>query len=388
MNKVIKILALTGIRSEYDLLYPLLKGMQASTDYDLGIIVSGAHHSPLHDFSVELIRNDGFTIVDCIENLLYSDSLLGKTKSSAVLMGALAQTLARENPDFLMVLGDREESIIGSLTATYMNIPVIHLAGGDNTYPEGGNVDEQIRHAATKLSHVHFTMMEEHSTRVKRLGEEPWRVFTVGSAGIDRLREEKHLDTTELSKAMGYDISQDYLVLIHHPLSSSIEQAADEIRICLEQCIETGLQVFVGAPNSDPGSQEILKVLQEYSVSSQVHLYRNLKRNVFVNLLRNAKCLVGNSSLGIHEAPYLCLPAINVGERQKGRIAGKNVQFVPPNPIDIRNAINKALHNEDYRKELKEDRFIYGDGYMVEKSLEIMKSLPSKKELLAKKITY
>ncbi|KQL47280.1 hypothetical protein AN963_16460 [Brevibacillus choshinensis] len=382
------ILALSGIRSEYDLLYPLLKGIDNHPDFNLGVIVSGAHLSPLHDYSVRQIEKDQFRIVDRIENLLYADSFSSKAKSSSILMQSLVQTFVREQPDLLLILGDREEAIIGSLTASYMNIPVVHLAGGDNTNPEGGNVDEQIRHATTKLSHIHLTMMEEHSERIQKLGEETWRVFTVGSAGIDRLRTEPTLSVEEIAGQLGEGVTKDYIVLIYHPLNSNVTQAVAELRICIEQCIQTGLDIFIGSPNSDPGSQDIVKVLHEYTHHPQVHLYKNLERNLFVNLLRNAKCLVGNSSLAVHEAPFLCLPSVNVGERQKGRISGKNVQFVPANEKEVWNALQKALYDHEYISELEKDQFIYGDGFMVEKSLQILSSLPPREKLLAKKITY
>lgn len=383
-----KILAITGIRSEYDLLVPLLKGIEEDGEFDLGVIVSGAHLTPLHDYSFRLIEQDGFRIVERIESLLFSDSLHGKAKSTGLLISSLAQTLARENPDYLIILGDREECIAGSLTATYMNIPVIHLAGGDNTCPEGGDFDEQIRHATTKLSHVHLTMMEEHSERIRKLGEEEWRIHTVGSGGVDRLRTEPLLTKAQLAKDLGEGVLRDYIVLIYHPLSSQIEQAALEIENSIQACIYQGMDVFVGAPNSDPGSHTVIEIINKYSSHPRVHLYKNLSREIFVNFLRNAKALVGNSSLAIHEAPYLCLPAINVGERQKGRIAGKNVQFVTADTEKLRRALMKALNDDKYREEIKEDANIYGDGYMVEKSLRIIKSLPPRERLLAKKITY
>ncbi|MFD0590675.1 UDP-N-acetylglucosamine 2-epimerase [Paenibacillus sp. GCM10027627] len=383
-----KVLALTGIRSEYDLLFPLLEALDNHPEYDLGVIVSGAHLTPLHHYSVKQIERDGFRIVEKIESLLYSNSFLGKAKSSAILMSSLAQVLARENPDFLLLLGDREEAIVGSLTASFMNIPVIHLAGGDNTASEGGNVDEQVRHASTKLSHIHLTMMEEHSERIRKLGEEEWRIHTVGSAGVDRLRKVPHLSKQELAAILKQESMEDYIILIYHPLSSNIEAAAAEMRLCIEESILTGKKLFIGMPNSDPGWQTVADVINEYTSHPLVQIYRNLERNSFVNLLRHAKCLIGNSSLAIHEGAYLSLPAINVGERQRARIAGSNVQFVSGTSDEIRNALHKALNDHEYQASIERDKFIYGDGFMVEKSLDIFKSLPGKEQLLAKKITY
>jgi len=388
MKNKIKIVALTGIRSEYDLLFPLLEALEKDDAFDLGIIVSGAHLSPLHNYSVKQIEEDGFRVVDRIENLLYSDSLSSKAKSAAILLQGLTQSLAREEPDFLIVLGDREEAIVGALSAGFMNIPVMHFAGGDNTHPSGGNIDEQIRHAVTKMSHLHFTMTEEHSQRIYKLGEEPWRVHMVGNGGVDRIRMVDHLSNEELSARVGHTVPERYAVVIYHPLNSNLISAGIEMEICIKALLEAGLHIFIGNPNSDPGYQSILKVIQAHSHNPKIHTYSNLDRVTFVNLLRKSSCLVGNSSLGIHEAPYLCLPVINVGERQRGRRAGRNVQFVNANYTEVKQAIYKAVYDEGYRKQLIEDKYLYGDGHMAQKTLEIIKRLPKKSELLAKKITY
>lgn len=383
-----KLLALTGIRSEYDLLYPLLKEIHGDNELELGVIVAGAHLSPLHNFSVKQIEEDGFSIVERIDNLLYSDRVSAKAKSASILMQTLTQTLDREKPDYLIVLGDREESIIGALTAGYMNIPVIHLAGGDHTNPIGGNIDEQVRHATTKLSHIHFTMRQEHTERILKLGEESWRVHTVGSGGIDRIRMIPNFSREELSNALGSEIKNDYAVVIHHPLNSQMEMGAQELELIFESLLEKNLSIFVGYPNSDPGFESLVKVIQKYEQQENIITYKNLNRLLFINLLRHAKVLVGNSSLGLHEAPYLCLPTINVGERQKGRLAGKNVQFIDVNQAELREALQKALTDSMYKEEIIQHRYIYGDGHMAQRCVDIIKKLPKREVILAKKLTY
>ncbi|MBW7452500.1 UDP-N-acetylglucosamine 2-epimerase [Paenibacillus sepulcri] len=385
---LIKVLALTGIRSEYDLLYPLLKELQEDSEFDLGVIVSGVHLTELHDYSVKLIERDNFRIADKIENMIYSNTASGKVKSVGILIQGLAHVLEREKPDLLLILGDREEVVAGAMAGTYMGVPVIHIAGGDNTFPEGGDVDEEIRHAATKLSHVHLTMHEEHSRRIEKLGEEPWRIHTVGNGGVDRLRMGTELTLQEMAKQFHAAVLEKYIVFIYHPLSSELDSCANDVRICFEACLATGLQVFVGAPNSDPGYQDIARVFQEYAEHPNVHMYKNLPRDEFVTLLRHAACLVGNSSLGIHEAPYLGLPVINVGQRQRGRVAGKNVQFVSAEYNAINSGLERVLHDHVYRSNIKVGDPIYGDGHMAEKAKIIIKNLPSRAQLLAKKITY
>lgn len=384
----IKVLALSGIRSEYDLFYPLLKALSEEPAFDLGVVAESAHMTPLHNYSVSQIRKDGFRIAEEIENLLYSNTESGKVKSASILLQSLAQTFRREKPDLILVIGDREDPIIGALAANYMNIPVVHIAGGDNTFPKGGDVDEQARHATTKLSHVHLTMTEEHSQRVLKLGEEPWRVFTVGSGGIDWLRMAGEMDLHEVEQVLGPSVRKDYMIVLYNALSSEVDKAVDEMRICLDVAVQTNLEVFVGRPNSDPGFADIIDLLRKYEGKPQVHSYSYLPRRIFTRLLFHAKCIVGNSSLAMHEAEFIGLPAINVGQRQWGRLAGNQVQFVHPDYEDVKMAVDRALYNEEYRKTITRGTSIYGDGNMAKRSVDILKSLPSKEKLLAKRITY
>jgi GDP/UDP-N,N'-diacetylbacillosamine 2-epimerase (hydrolysing) len=384
----VKIIALTGIRSEYDLIFPLLKELQNDSAFELGVICCGAHLTPLHNFSVKQIEEDGFTIVEKMENLLYSNSLAGKVKSAGILLTSLAETLAREKPNLLIVIGDREEPIIGAIAGNYLNIPVLHVSGGDNTFPIDGDVDEQVRHATTKLSHIHLTMAAEHSQRIIKMGEEPWRVFTVGSGGIDRLRTEQGITLDQLARLAGDSVKDPYVILIYHALSSEIMQARQELDNCIRACLDNNVHVYVGAPNSDPGFQDILNVIKTFENHPLIHPYNNLPRQAFITLLRNAKGLVGNSSLAFHEAEYIGLPAVNIGERQRGRLSGNNVQFVDGTYDSIFDAVKKALHDTSYRASLKAGSSVYGDGHMAQKSLQVIKKLPDTRTLLAKKITY
>ena len=383
-----KILALTGIRSEYDLMFPLLKELHLDSDFEVGVICCGAHLTPLHNFSVRQVEEDGFTIVERIENLLYSNSLMGKVKSAGILLTSLAETLEKEKPSLLMVIGDREEPITGAVAGNYMNIPVVHIAGGDNTFPINGDVDEQIRHATTKLSHIHLTMAADHSQRIIKMGEEPWRVHTVGSGGIDRLRMEQGITLDELAQIAGSGVKDAYVVLIYHALSSQIAQAKYEINNCIRACLANNVHIYLGAPNSDPGFQDILSEIKTFESNPRIHQYNNLPRSAFITLLRNAKCLVGNSSLAFHEAEYLGLPAVNVGERQRGRLCGNNVQFVDATYDSIFESVKKALYDVTYSNSLKTGSSVYGDGFMAQKSVQVIKQLPCTRMLLAKKITY
>ncbi|MBF0583820.1 MAG: UDP-N-acetylglucosamine 2-epimerase (hydrolyzing) [Magnetococcales bacterium] len=382
----IKLLALTGIRSEYDLLFPLLNALHADAAFELGIVVCGAHLTDLHHYSVQQIEADGLPIVERLETLLHSSSRVGKVKSSGHLLTALGQTLGREQPDLLLLLGDREEVVVGSLAGLYMGIPVVHLAGGDSLH--GGCPDEWVRHAASKMSHLHLTMAEAHAQRLLALGEEPWRVHVVGSGGVDRLRTEPPVALEKLAESLGRQIFSPYAVLLFHPLMDEhCQEGGAQVALCLEAMLRAGLHIFVGAPNSDPGYQGVADVIHAYAQRPEVTLYRHLPRSIFVALLRQARCLVGNSSMAFHEAPYLGLPAVNIGDRQRGRLGTHTIQSVPLEAEAIHQAVQRAAFDADYRATVQPGNTLYGDGYMAERSVALLKNLPDKARLLAKRMT-
>jgi GDP/UDP-N,N'-diacetylbacillosamine 2-epimerase (hydrolysing) len=308
--------------------------------------------------------------------------------SAGLLLRGLSRVLARRKPDLLVYLGDREEPLIAAAAATYMSVPGVHIAGGDKASPAGGDVDEAARHATTKLSHFHLTMARAHTERILRLGEEPWRVKTVGNPGLDRLRLEPPLSAAELGARVGPAAAGDFIIVIYHAMSSAVAEAEAEMELCLKASLATGLDVFVGAPNSDPGHENILRAVARHRGNPKLHPYNNLPRAEFTGLLRRAKALIGNSSLGLLEASALGLPCVNVGERQKGRLAGVNVQFVDAEPRAVRAALAKALGDARYRARVKRGTSPYGDGRMVERAVELLAALPPKRILLDKRITY
>jgi len=389
-NKI-KVVALTAIRSEYDLLYPLLKNLNMDSKFDVSIIVAGAHLTELHNYSYKLIEADGFKIVGKIHNFkntICDNKTVGRVQSAGFLLNRIAPILKESNPDLFIYLGDREEALIAAIAANYMGIPSIHIAGGDNAHPVGGDVDEEARHATTKLSHIHLTMAKAHEVRIKKMGEETWRIKTVGNPGLDRLRTEPSIDICKVYRKLGVKNCDQYVVLIYHAVSSGVSVAPSEFELCIHEALATGVHVFVGSPNSDPGYIDLIKVINKFSKHPKVHVYSNLPRSEFVALLKNAKAIIGNSSLGILEASFIGLPSVNVGQRQRGRIAGVNVQFVDANSIEVSLALNKALFDAKYRKKVRKAKSPYGDGNMVKRSIAFIKNLPEKGKLLDKIITY
>jgi len=382
-----KILAVTGIRSDYDILSAVLKAIKTHPDLSLGVVVTGAHLSDNYGLTKTLIVGDQLNIVDEIESLLNADTDSARVKGLGIQIQGLVQTVVRERPDFLLVLGDREESISTALVGSYLNIPVAHIAGGDRVI---GNVDDQVRHAVTKLAHLHFTTNAQSAERVLKLGEQPFRVFNVGNPGLDRLLSVPFLTAEQLSKRLDFPLVDDepLLLVIQHVISTEINEAYDQMTQTLAAVAELEIKTILSYPNSDAGGQQMIKAIQEYSSLPFLYTAKNIPRLEFVNLFRRASCLLGNSSAGILEAPLLKLPVVNVGNRQKGRLHAENVKFVPHDCKLIVNAVKQATYDSKYIKSLANCSNPYGDGKSSQRIADILASIDINDTFLIKDITY
>jgi len=382
-----RVLGVTGIRSEYDIMSSVFRAVASHSDLDLQLVVTGAHLSDAFGHTIDEIHADGFVVADEIESLLSGDQASFRVKGLAIQLQGLVQTVARINPDILLVLGDREESMTTALVGAYMNIPVAHIAGGDRVI---GNVDDQIRHAVTKLAHLHFVTNRESKERILRLGEQPFRVFDVGNPGLDRLLDVPVIDVAELSSRLGFSIAdgEPFVMLIQHVISSEIDQAYEQMTASLEAVRELGIKTVLSYPNSDAGGQQMIRAIQEYKSLPFLYAAKNIPRLEFVNLMRRASCLLGNSSAGILEAPLLKLPVINVGNRQRGRLHAENVQFVPHDKDRIIEALRRAIFDTEYRKTVAACSNPYGDGQSSARIADILAATPIDDTLLIKDITY
>jgi len=337
--------------------------------------------------TVEEIRNDGFVIADEVESLINGDQASARIKGMGIQLQGIVQSVARINPDWLLVLGDREESMSTALVGAYMNIPVAHVAGGDRVV---GNVDDQVRHAVTKLAHIHFTTNQESADRVLRLGEQPFRVHNVGNPGLDRLIEVPVMRSDELSHRLGFSILDDkpLLVVIQHVISTEIDEAYQQMKCTLEAVADLGLKTVLSYPNTDAGGQQMIRAIREFESLQNLYVAKNIPRLEFVNLLRRASCLLGNSSAGILEAPLLKLPVVNVGNRQKGRLHAENVTFVPHEKEAIKSAVQRAVFDEAYRSEVASCSNPYGDGQSSKRIADLLADFEIDDRLLIKDITY
>ncbi len=383
-----KILAVTGARSEYDILFPVLKKLNQDTDFELQILVTGAHLSENFGSTVQYIESDGFLIADRIYNLISSDKKIGRVISLGNQIPALAQTFDRIKPDVILIVGDREEAISVSLTGAYMDIPVAHIAGGD--IAKDGNIDNSVRYAASKFSHIHFTILEQHKETLLKLGEDEWRIFTVGNPGLDRFIATPTLTKKEISDNIGFDITNDkYLTLIQHSIITDVENQAKNIRETLDAIVESGFKCLINYPNSDAGNNAIINAYQEYVENhKQLFLFQNLDRLNYINLLRHTSCLLGNSSSGILESPSLSLPVVNIGSRQRGRVHANNVIFVNNKKDEILEALIKSLNDTDYINSIKKMKNPYGDGNSANMIVEVLRTIELNDKLIYKNITY
>jgi len=371
-----KILAITGIRSEYDILYPVIMRLSEDSNFEVKVIVSGTHLSDWHGYTIQKIEEDGFEIADKIDYLLMTNRKTQRAKGAGILIQALAQTVERENPDFLLFVGDREECIATTVVGNYMDVLVAHIGGGDAVY---GNADDPIRFAGSKLAHIHFVTAKPYAENLKRIGEEEFRIFFVGNPAYANIVNTERILLEDISRFLDFDISDKrFIVLLKHPLSSEKKSAYGQMKTILRAVIdfaaEKNIKVVGIYPNTDPGSYDILNAIKEIK-SDKIKFFKTLPRNIFVNLMRNTMALIGNSSMGILEAPFYKLPVVNIGNRQKGRLNAGNVEFVDHDIELIKNKLSHACFDNEYRKYIAELENPYGDEKAPERIRDILLSI-------------
>jgi GDP/UDP-N,N'-diacetylbacillosamine 2-epimerase (hydrolysing) len=384
-----KVLAITGIRSEYDILFPVIDRIRKDEHFELEVVVSSAHLSDFHGYTLQRIEEDGFKIADKLDTLFNTNRETQRSKGTGMLIYALSQTVERIKPDFLIVVGDREESIATCIVGNYMNIMTVHIGGGD---PVFGNADDPVRVACSKLAHIHFTTTRQYANNlIEHLYEDNFRVFFSGNPALENILFTPFIDLDTLSNRLEINIRDGkYIVLVNHPLSSEVGEAASQMKITLDAidffAKNNGYKIIASYPNTDPGSYDIIKIIKEYEFLPYFKFNKTLPKIEFVNLMRNAKALIGNSSMGILEAPTYKLPVVNVGNRQKGRLQAGNVEFVGHNKEEILNALERACTDEKYRSKIKQLTSPYENG---EASLiicnELKKIDPQDEKFLIKK---
>ncbi|MDW7776901.1 MAG: UDP-N-acetylglucosamine 2-epimerase [Methanosarcinales archaeon] len=384
MNR--KIAVITGTRAEYGLLYPVMQAIQDHSELDLLIIATGMHLSPEHGYTVKEIEKDGFKVDVAVDMLLSNDTGASISKSVGIGVIGITQALEQIKPDIVLILGDRDEPFAGAIAALHMNIPIAHIHGGDST--TGGCIDEGIRHSITKFAHTHFPATEESAARIEKLGEEPWRIHTVGAPGLDTILNTELLLKEQLIEQYLLNANEPLLLAIQHPVTTQPKNAANEMRTTLEALSELGLQTILIYPNSDAGGRSMIEVIKEHEHLPFLRTFKSLPHVDYLSLLNIADALVGNSSSGIIEASSFHLPVVNIGIRQEGRQRTNNVIDVASDKDKIFKAINTALYDKAFKQKVNKCVNPYGNGKAGLRIAEVLAGIEINQKLLQKKITY
>lgn len=377
------IAVLTTSRADYGHLYWPLKALAQHPHIELKLIVIGAHLSPEFGHTIEAIHNDGFEIADTIECLLSSDSDVGMAKTIGLAMLGLADCLGKMRPDLFLLIADRYEMLAPASVALALRIPIAHIEGGEISE---GAIDDAVRNALTKMSHLHFTPTEEARRRVIAMGETAWRVHHVGAPSLDHLQHRQLFSQHHLESELGLDLNLPTMVVAYHPVTMKRETLveADEVFAALQT---SDMQIAFCFPNADAGSRELISRAQQFcDLQPNRHLYTNLDHLLYWSLLANSDLIVGNSSSGIMESPSLELPCVNIGDRQKGRMRAPNILDVPAESQAISHAI-RTSQSQTFREGLKGMVNPYGEGNAGIKIAKILAGIPLGEALLLKQAT-
>ncbi|KUO39230.1 MAG: UDP-N-acetyl glucosamine 2-epimerase [Hadesarchaea archaeon DG-33] len=312
------------------------------------------------------------------------DTGAAMAKSIGKCIEKMTGALERIKPDFLVLLGDRAEMLAGAVAASYIGIPIAHLHGGEVS----GDVYDSVRHAITKLAHLHFPATRGSAKRIIKMGEDTSRVFIVGAPSLDTILNEKLPRRAELSKKYALDFSKPVLLVLQHPVVTEADEAAHQIKETLEAVVELKHQTIIIYPNADAGGRRMIKIIKKYERYPFIKSFKSIPYSDYLGLMRVASVMVGNSSSGIIEAPSFHLPVVNIGTRQKGRERSTNVIDVRYNKREIAKVIKKALYDKRFRAKVKKCRNPYGDGKAGTRIAETLSKIKITLKSTQKRIVY
>lgn len=357
-----RICVVVTARASYARIKSVLKAIQEHPDLELQLVVAASALLDRYGSVIDVIRDDGFVPSACVYMLVEGENLVTGVKSTGMGIIELGTILDNLKPDAVLSIADRYETIATAIAGSYMNIPVIHVQGGEVT----GSIDEKVRHAVTKLADVHLVSNEPAARRVRAMGEYPDRVFITGCPSIDLaanvVAENRVVPYDLMSKGVGAELSPDapYMIVMQHPVTYEWDQAEQQLTTTMQAVTDIGMPTYWFWPNVDAGSDAASRALRKFRErhgDKTIRFLKNMPPEEFLAMLRKARCLVGNSSTGIREAAFLGVPTVNIGSRQTGRDRGHNVIDVSHSRIEIVDAIRRQLAHGPYPRD-----HIYGDG--------------------------
>lgn len=380
------VLVLTGTRAEYGLLKSSMKAIKAHDQLSLSVVATGMHLSPQYGKTVTNIRDDGFTVDREVLMLLDGDTGTAMAKSLGIGTASLAEAFESLDVDIVLLLGDRDEALAGALAAAHMNIPVAHIHGGDIL--DGAVIDDSIRHSITKFAHIHFPASEKSAERIRKLGEEEWRIHISGAPGLDDILAGEYEDPDTVLNRYDLKPEEKILLLVQHPVTTQPERAGDQMAATLNAVSRFDIQTIIIYPNSDTGSAQIIAEIESRSFGNDTRLFQSLPRKEYLGLMATADVMVGNSSSGIIEAPSFDLPVVDIGPRQNGRERAENVLSVPHNTESIQKAMSDSLEKQSVWQHAKDCDNPYDYGGAGIKIAETLSQIEVNEKLLRKRSDF
>lgn len=378
-----RITYISGTRADFGLMTSVLKAIEQSDKLRLQLYATGMHLMPEFGNTIDHVKKQ-FPDTKIIPATFTSDDRLSMARFTGDFLKEAVNILNQDKPDLILVLGDRVEMLCTAMLSVYLGIPSAQFHGGEKT----STVDEISRHAITKLVSLHFVATDESAKRVKRLGEEEWRVHVVGAPALDVILNEQLPTREDLFQKLNIDPLKKVILVIQHPVSEQTEEAGKQMAETLEAVESFKMPVAVIYPNADAGGREMIKVIEGKRNNPNFHIFPSLEYKDFLALEKEAAVLVGNSSAGIIESASFHLPVVNIGDRQKGRTQSGNALNVGYNKSEIIEVIRKSLEDENYLNLVRSIKNIWGDGKTATRVVSVLERLEIDQRLLTKQLTY
>lgn len=383
-----KVCVFIGSRANYSSIRAAMLAIKNHPGLELQVVAGASAVLDKYGAVIDLMEEDGFQILRKSYMSIQGETPATMAKSTGLCMMDMSTIFEEIQPDYVIVVGDRYEIIAPAIAAAYMNIPLAHTMGGEVT----GTIDESIRHAVTKLAHIHFPANKDSAERIIKLGERADMVFTVGCPRIDMVKQimdhpyENLQDICDVYGGVGYklDFTKPFLLVSQHPVTTEFSSARKQMRETIDAIDALDMQTVMLWPNSDAGSDDISTEIRKYrerKPNNKIHLFKNLPMKVYITLMMQTACLIGNSSSGIREGEFMGTPCVNIGSRQEGRERGENVIDVDNDSKQIIDAVKKQIEHGRY-----ESQHIYGDGHAGERIADVLAKLTDIN--VQKRITY
>ena len=383
MTRYKKIAFVSGGRMDFGLMTPVLNAIDNSRKLKLQLYYTGLHLMPKFGHSEGDVKKK-FPHAKKIAVSFHGDSRIATAHFASDLFNKLINEFNKTKPDLTITLGDRVEMLMVAIASVYLGIPTAQIHGGDKTY----HIDEIARHAITKLSHLHFAATEDSAKRIEKMGEEKWRIHTVGAPGLDTILNEKLPDKKDVFKLLNLKPGDKYILVVLHPVFNQINMAGRQMNIILNAVKKTKLPVVIIYPNTDPGAMKIIREIEKQKNNPLFRIFPNLEYKIFLALEKYTSCWITNSSAGRIESGSFGIPVVNVGIRQLDRPQGSNVIDVGFNHSQLSNSIDKCLNDMKFLNFIKMIKNPWGDGKTSNRIVRILENICIDNKLLDKQITY